>query len=114
MLGLPGLGLSAEETWGEIWPLLEPLMKDTMNGIPVKREDQLLFWERLNDGGPNRMEEVYATWYYTPMWGRGRVIGNLLILFEQQEKQVCPLVSSAQPLFVEAETRYRTPSALVV
>lgn len=81
------LGRPAKEVWGEIWNLIEAPMDATLQGVPSRYEDQMLFWERLEDGGPNIMEEVYATWYYTPYWGQDRVIGNLLILFEQQEKQ---------------------------
>jgi hypothetical protein len=34
-----------------------------MNGIAIERHNQLLFFERLQDGGPvNRHEEVHATW----------------------------------------------------
>ena len=50
------LGKPAKEVWGEIWHLIEPALMDTLNGIPIKREDQLLFWERLSDGGPNILE----------------------------------------------------------
>jgi hypothetical protein len=70
-------------------------MKATLQGIPSRYEDQMLFWERLEDGGPNILEEVYATWYYTPYWGQDRVIGNLLILFEQQVSRFSGLVDKS-------------------
>lgn len=60
---LPVLGKPAFEVWGEIWEYIEIPLQEAMNGIPVERHAQPLFFERLQDGGPNnKHEEVHATW----------------------------------------------------
>jgi hypothetical protein len=77
----------AEQVWGEIWEFIEIPLQNCLKGIPTAQDNQLLFWDRLKEG-PNKMEEVYATWYYVPYFSQDRVIGNLHMLFEQQNKQV--------------------------
>lgn len=55
---LSALGKPAKEVWGEIWEHIEIPLADAMKGIPTERQDQLLFFERLHDGGPRNKHEV--------------------------------------------------------
>lgn len=52
------LGKPAIDVWGEIWQYIEIPLQEAMNGIPVERHEQPLFFERLQDGGPNNRHEV--------------------------------------------------------
>lgn len=55
------MGKPAIEVWGEIWQYIEIPLQEAMNGIPVERHEQLLFFERLQDGGPNNHHEVCSS-----------------------------------------------------
>ncbi|EIN04589.1 hypothetical protein PUNSTDRAFT_146276 [Punctularia strigosozonata HHB-11173 SS5] len=80
------LGRPAEEVWAEIWDSIEVPLRQALQGRSYYRENDLLFFDRLSDG-PNSLEEVYASWSYTPIYDDYEVIAIQLILYEQSQKQ---------------------------
>lgn len=57
------LGLPAKEAWSEIWPVIEPLLKEVIdNKKPLAKEDSLFLIDRKGF-----LEENYFTFSYIPI-----------------------------------------------
>ena len=76
------LGARAREFWSEIWADLEPQIEQVLTrGEATWNENQLLPIER-ND----RVEDVYWTYSYSPVWGdTGEIEGVLVVCQETTE-----------------------------
>lgn len=70
-------GKPAREVWATNWDYLEPLVKRCLNGTPVYKDKDPLFWRRYGNG---RLLEHYHTWRYVPITGKD---GSVLGIFNQ-------------------------------
>ena len=76
-LGQPGV-----EVWPEIWPTIKPLIDQVMEkAIPTWSEDQLIPIFRNN-----RLEDVYWTFSYSPVYEGNQVCGVFVTCTETTEK----------------------------
>ncbi|MFZ6711926.1 ATP-binding protein [Undibacterium sp. TC9W] len=90
------LGQAGEECWQEIWPVIWPQISHVMNGGEAHwYEDNLVpIWRN------SRMEDVYWTYTYTPVYGDDdRIAGTLVVCTETTSR-------------ILAERRQRTLSSL--
>ncbi len=75
------LGLPAKQAWPEIWEIIEPLIKKVLSGEPVWSEDKLIPIYRNG-----RIEDVYWTFSYGPLYDENKVAGILITCAETTEK----------------------------
>jgi hypothetical protein len=77
------LGQRGEECWPEIWDIIYPLIRQVQTtGEATWSEDQLVPIYRNG-----RIEDVYWTFSYSPVWGTlGEVCGVLVVCTETTEK----------------------------
>jgi PAS domain S-box-containing protein len=73
------MGQRGAECWGEIWPIIGPQIDDVMlRGKPTWHEDHLVPISRNG-----RLEEVYWTYGYSPVFGDdGEIAGTLVVVTE--------------------------------
>ena len=75
------MGQRGEDCWREIWPIISPQIDDVMSrGLASWNEDHLV--PIFRNG---RIEDVYWTYGYSPVWGDGdpgRVVGTLVVCTE--------------------------------
>jgi signal transduction histidine kinase len=76
---LAALGRRGEQFWAEIWHVVGPLLHGVMqSGEPYWSENQLI--PMLRDG---RMQDVYWTFSYSPVWdSEGRICGILVVCLD--------------------------------
>ena len=76
------LGQPGAEVWPEIWPTIKPLIDQVMEkAIPTWSEDQLIPIFRNN-----RLEDVYWTFSYSPVYEGNKVCGVFVTCTETTEK----------------------------
>ena len=73
------MGQRGADCWQEIWPIIQPQIEDVMrHGRPSWNEDQLVPIQRNG-----RLEEVYWTYGYSPLFDDdGRIGGTLVVCTE--------------------------------
>jgi len=78
------LGASGREFWSEIWPIIGPQVEAVMErGESTWHEDHLV--PILRNG---RLEEVYWTYGYSPVWDDDGRIGGTLVVVQEQTARV--------------------------
>ena len=82
------LGMRGREFWTDIWHAIGPQIHQVMTtGEPTWHEDQYLPIERNG-----RLEDVWWTYGYSPVFGDdGRIAGTLVVCQETTERQVAEL-----------------------
>lgn len=96
----PGvLGAPAREGWSEIWPIIEPMLSQVMNGgESIWSEDQVI--PIFRNG---KMEEVYWTYGYSPVINEdGKISGVFVAVTETTSK-----INSLNQI-EESERNFRT------
>lgn len=92
------LGQPAKEAWHEIWPVISPLIQQVMQGgEAVWSEDQLIPIYRNN-----RIEDVYWTFSYSPVFDEGESVAGVLVTCTETTDKVLTLVRME-----ESERRFR-------
>jgi len=78
------LGLNGKEAWPEIWDIIKPLIDQVLNtGEATWSEDQLIPIFRNN-----RLEDVYWTFSYSPIYDETDSIAGVLITCVETTKEV--------------------------
>lgn len=95
----PAVGKRAIDTWPETWHFIGPLIERVMQtGEPAWYENQLVSYYRNG-----RIEDVYWTFSYSPVWGdSGTIEGVMAICYESTET-----VKNLQRL-TESERRFQS------
>ena len=76
------LGQKGKDCWGEIWPVIHPLILKVLSGSSTFSEDQLIPIKRNG-----KLEQVYWTFAYTPIQNdEGKINGVLVICHETTER----------------------------
>ena len=76
------IGQKGKDCWGEIWPIIHPLIVKVLSGIGTFDEDQLV--PIFRNG---KLEQVYWTFAYTPIHDdTGNINGVLVICHETTAK----------------------------
>ncbi|PVF95897.1 hypothetical protein CPB86DRAFT_737923 [Serendipita vermifera] len=98
-------GQAGMEAWGEIWDTLGPALTVCMKGIPVFKQDDLLFMDRL-ESETQRLEETYHTWSWVPILGQdGKFAGIFNTTVETSSKVIAERrMSTLQTLGNRAST----------
>ncbi len=78
------MGQRAEDCWGEVWPLVGSQLADVMTkAVPCWCEDAMVPIAR-ND----RVEEVYWTYSYSPVFQEDRTVGGTLVVCAETTSRV--------------------------
>jgi PAS domain S-box-containing protein len=78
------LGQRGEDCWQEIWPTIQPLMEQVVREKEaVWLEDQLIPIYRNG-----RLDEVYWTFSYSPVFGENQQVDGILVVCTETTKQV--------------------------
>jgi PAS domain S-box-containing protein len=86
------LGMSAKEAWPEIWDVIKPLIDQVLNtGEATWHEDRLIPIYRNG-----RIEDVYWTFSYSPVYDDIGVIGGVLVTCNETTEKVLTMKSLAE------------------
>ncbi len=79
------MGQCGRDCWPEVWPIIGPQIDDVMKrGVPSWNEDQLVPIHRNG-----RIEEVYWTYGYSPVFDdEGRIGGTLVVCTETTSRVI--------------------------
>jgi signal transduction histidine kinase len=95
------LGMRGAEFWTEIWDIIGPQIEGVMTrGEATWHEDQLVPIERNG-----RIEEVYWTYGYSPVFDDDGSIGGTLVVCTETTQRV--LATAERDRLIEAERRAR-------
>ncbi|WVR03976.1 hypothetical protein IAU60_000975 [Kwoniella sp. DSM 27419] len=70
-------GAPGRQVWDSIWPQISSAVNLVLNGTPVYRDNDPVFWRRY---GNDMLLEHYTTWRYVPITGKD---GTILGIFNQ-------------------------------
>lgn len=78
------MGQRGVECWDEVWPLIAPQISDVMRrGTPSWHDDELVPVARNG-----RIEEVYWTYGYSPVFDDDGAIGGTLVICTETTSRV--------------------------
>ena len=95
------LGMRGAEFWTEIWDIIAPQIDGVMiRGEPTWHEDQLVPIERNG-----RIEEVYWTYGYSPVYDDDGTIGGTLVVCTETTQRVQSAVEKERLIAAERRAR---------
>ena len=77
------LGQRGADCWPETWPVIKPLIDRVWQGESVGGQDQLIPIYRNG-----RLENVYWTFSYNPVWNETGQVGGVLVICQETTQQV--------------------------
>jgi len=80
------LGQRAQECWAEAWHIIGPQFEAAFHGIPTHKENMLV--PVIRHG---KLQEVYWTYSYSPIYGRDGKISGILIVCHDVNAEVAAL-----------------------
>jgi PAS domain S-box-containing protein len=96
------LGMLTEDVWHEVWPVIDPLVRQVKSGEAVTLDDLLLRLERYDFS-----EDAFFTFSYSPLRSEGGVIAGVLATVVETTANV--LAQRRIELLRELAMRTNTP-----